>query len=68
MLTTNSLIFGGNSKLLDDFPDKEQVSDNWKKRQRYISKCKKAAWKRWVYEYLAAPRERGIKLAIKRNL
>ena len=37
--------------------DEEEVSDNWKKQQRYVHKCKEAAWKRWDHEYLAALRE-----------
>ena len=58
VLTPNSMILGRDIKLPDDSPEEEEASDNWKKRQRYVHKCKEAAWKRWVHEYLAALRER----------
>ena len=59
VLTPNSMILERDIKLPDDSPEEEEVSDNWKKRQRYVHKCKRAAWKRWVHEYLAALRERN---------
>ena len=40
------MIVGRDIKLPDDSPEEEQVSDNWKKQQRYVHKCKEAAWKR----------------------
>ena len=53
------MIFGRDIKLPDNSPEEEEeVSDNWKKRQRYVHKCKEAAWDRWVHEYLAALREK----------
>ena len=58
VLTSDSMILGKGVKLPDDSPEGEEVSDNWKKRRRYVHKCKQAAWKRCVYEYLAALRER----------
>ena len=58
MLTSNSMILRRDIKLPDDSPEEEEVSDNWIKRQRCEDKCKEAAWKRWVHEYLAALRER----------
>ena len=45
-------------KLPDYYPKEEEVSNNWKKWQRYEHKCKEAAWKRWVHEYLVVLRER----------
>ena len=33
-------------------------SDEWKKRQRYVQRCKENTWKRWKHEYLVALRER----------
>ena len=51
------MILGTNIKLPDDSPEEEEVSDYWKKRQRYVHKCKGAAWKRWVYACFAALRE-----------
>ena len=46
MLTPDSMILGRDIKLPDDSPKEEEVSNNWKKRQRYVNKCKEAAWKR----------------------
>ena len=37
LLTPNSMILGRNIKLPDYYPKEEEVSDNWKKRQRYVS-------------------------------
>ena len=34
MLTTNSMILGRYFKLLDDSPEEEEVSNNWKKQQK----------------------------------
>ena len=58
VLSPNSMILRRDIKLPDDSPEEEEASDNWKKRQRYVHKCKEAAWKRWVHEYLAALSER----------
>ena len=58
MLSPNSMILGRDIKLPDDSPEEEEVSANLKKRQRYVDKCKKASWKRWVHEYLTVLRER----------
>ena len=52
------MILGRDIKLPDDSPEEEEASDNWKERQIYVHKCKEAAWKRWVHEYLAVLRER----------
>ena len=51
-LTPNSMIFRRDVKLPDDSPEEKEVSDNWKKWQRYVYKCKEAAWKWWVHKYL----------------
>ena len=40
------MIIGRDIKLPDFYPEKEEVSGNWKKQQRYVHKCKEAAWKR----------------------
>ena len=34
VLTPNSTILGRDIKLPDDSPEKEEISDNWKKRQK----------------------------------
>ena len=59
VMTLNSMILGRDIKFPDDSPEEEEVSDNLKKRQRYVDKYKEATWKRWVHEYLAALRERN---------
>ena len=45
-------------KLPDDSLEDEQVSNKWKKQQRYVHKCNEAAWKRWVLEYLVTLSQR----------
>ena len=44
-------------KQFDDDGDDDKVI---KKRQRYIKRCKDAAWNRWDKEYLRSLRERLI--------
>ena len=66
MLTPNSIIHGRDIKLPHDSPEEEEFSDNWRKRQRYVRKCKEAAWKRWVHEYLTTFKGDMI-LVIKKN-
>ena len=58
VLSPNSMILRRDIKLPDESPEEKEASDNWKKQQRYVYKCKEAAWKRWVHEYLAALSER----------
>ena len=58
VLTPKSIILGRDIKFPDDSPEEEEVSDSWKKQHRYVYKCKEAAWKRWVHEYVAALREK----------
>ena len=36
----NSMILGRDIKLPDDSTKEKEVSDNWKKRQIYVNKCK----------------------------
>ena len=38
------MILGRDIKLPDDSPEEEEASDNSKKRQRDVHKCKEAAW------------------------
>ena len=66
VLTPSSMILGRDIKLPKASPEKQEVSDNWKKQQKYVHKCKEAAWKRWVHEYFAALRERN-NLSLKRK-
>ena len=46
--------------------DLDEDVPEMKRRQRYINKCKDAAWKRWTNEYLKALRERYNMLHQKR--
>ena len=57
VLTPDSMTLGRDIKVLYGSLEEKEVSDNWEKRQRYVHKCKEAAWKWWVHEYLAALRE-----------
>ena len=58
VLTPNSMILGRDIKLPDDSSEDKEVSDNWKKQQKYVNKCKEAAWKRWVHKFSASLRKR----------
>ena len=56
VLTPNILIHGQPITILEkQFDDDDEVM---KKRQRYIKRCKDAAWNRWNKEYLRSLRER----------
>lgn len=46
VLTPNSMILERYIKLPDDSPKEEEITCNWKKRQRYNHECKEPAWKR----------------------
>ena len=57
VLTPNSLVLG--QQLIISNEDPEDIEDkDLRKRQKYIQKCKEAAWKRWRSEYLTSLRER----------
>ena len=58
LLTPNSMILGRYIKLPYDSPEEKEVSDSWKKQQRYVHKCKEASWRRWVHDYLVGFREK----------
>ena len=45
MLTPDSMTIGRDIKVLYGSLEEKEVSDNWEKRQRYLHKCKEAAWK-----------------------
>ena len=57
-LTPNSILLGRDVVLP---PDQEVTSENegekFRKRQKYVQKCKQAAWKKFQHEYLVALRE-----------
>ena len=57
VLTPNTLLYG--QPLLVPEEDLDEDFPEMKRRQRYLNKCKDAAWTRWTKEYLKALRERG---------
>ena len=59
VLTPNSLVLGQQLIILNEDPEDKDIKDkDLRKRQKYIQKCKEAAWKRWRSEYLTSLRER----------
>ena len=56
LLTPNTLQYGQPLLVPEEDLDKD-VPKMWR-QQRYINKCKDAAWTRWKKEYLKALRER----------
>ena len=56
LLTPNTLQYG--QPLLVPEEDLDEDVPKMKRQQRYINKCKDAAWTRWKKEYLKALRER----------
>ena len=56
-LTPNSFVLG--QQLIIPNEDPENIEDeDQRKHQKYIQKCKQAAWKRWRSEYVTSLRER----------
>ena len=51
------MLLGRDTAMLEEDPE-EDDKNSWKKRQKYIVRCKDAAWRRWKREYLTASRER----------
>ena len=58
ILTSNSMLLGRDTVMLEEDPEEEDNRFSWKKRQKYGVRCKDAAWRRWKREYLTALRER----------
>ena len=56
VLTPNALLYRQSIIIPQERLDED--TPEIKRRQRYITKCKKAAWKRWKKEYLRSLRER----------
>ena len=50
------MILGRDMSTINSTADEDPVE--WRKRQRYIQRCKENAWKKWKHEYLAALQER----------
>ena len=58
ILTPNSMLLGRYTVMLEEDLEEEDDRNSWKKCQKYIARCKDAAWRRWKREYLTALRER----------
>ena len=59
ILTPNSMILGRDTKMIDGNMIEDEEGDlSWRKRQKYVKRCKDAAWRRWQREYVTALRER----------
>ena len=58
ILTPNIMVLGLDTVMLEEDLEEEDDKNSWKKRQKYIVRCKDAAWRRWKREYLTASRER----------
>ena len=56
VLTPNTLLHGQPLLLREE--DLDEDVPQIKRRQRYINKCKDAAWARWTKEHLKAVREK----------
>ena len=52
------MLLGRDTAVLEEDPEEEDDKNSWKKREKYIVRCKDAAWRRWKREYLTAFRER----------
>ena len=57
VLKPNSMILGREATVLEENPEDEDESD-WRKRQRYIKRCKDSTWRRWQRDYLIALRRK----------
>ena len=53
------MILSRDTKMVDGNMIEEEEEDlSWRKRQKYVKKCKDVAWRRWQREYVTALRER----------
>ena len=57
ILTSDSMLLGRDTVMLEEYPEEDE-RNSWKRRQKYIVRRKKAAWRRWRREYLTALRKR----------
>ena len=51
VLTLSSMILGRKATVLEENTEDEDEND-WKKRQRYMKRCKESVWRRWQREDL----------------
>ena len=58
VLTTNTLLY--RQPLLVPEEDLDEDVPEIKRRQRYINKCKDAAWTRWWKEYFKVLKQRHV--------
>ena len=59
ILTPNSIILGRDTKMVDGNMIEDEEEDlSCRKRQKYVKRCKDAAWRRWQREYVTALHER----------
>ena len=59
ILTPNSMTLGRDTKMVDEnMVDDEEEDLSWQKRQKYVKRCKDAAWARWQRGYGASLRKR----------
>ena len=59
ILTPNSMILGRDTKMVDgNMTEDEEEDISWQRQQKYVKRCKDAAWRRWQREYVIAVRER----------
>ena len=59
ILTPNSMILGRDTKMVDGNMTEDEEEDlSWRKRQKYVKRCKDVAWKRWQRGYVTALHER----------
>ena len=55
ILTPNCMILGRDTKMVDGNMAVDKEEDlSWRKRQKYVKRCKDAAWRRWQWEYVTA--------------
>ena len=45
ILTLNSMLLGRYTVMLEKDPEEEDDRNSWKKRQKYIARCKDAGWR-----------------------
>ena len=58
IVTPNSMLLNRDTVMLEEDPEEEDDRNSWKKRQKYIVRCKDATWRRRKREYQTALRER----------
>ena len=53
------MVLSRDTKMVDGNLVEDKEEDlSWQKRQKYVKRCKDAAWRRWQREYVTALRKR----------